>query len=116
MANRGLCHVALGTRDLKKTEEFYTEVLGLKVAFRHPPGMIFLTTPGTDDLLNFIKSVKPAAGSQGLDHIGFKVTPAALKRVEQRLAAKKVEIQGRRGKNALYIRDPNGYSIEFYCD
>jgi catechol-2,3-dioxygenase len=116
MARKGLSHVALKTRDLKSTEDFYTGTLGLKVAFQHPPGMIFLTTPGSNDLLNFVKSDKPASGSQGLDHIGFKVTGAALKRMEKKLKKRNVEIEGRRGKSAIYISDPNGYQIEFYCD
>lgn len=116
MASRGLCHIALKTRDLKKTEEFYTEVLGLKIAFRQPPSMIFLTTPGSNDLLNFVKSAKPASGSQGLDHIGFKVTRAALQRMEQNLNGSNVEIEGRRGKSAIYFSDPNGYQIEYFCD
>ena len=46
MANHGLLHIALLTRDLKKTEQFYTQVLGLKVAFRVPPNMVFLRSPG----------------------------------------------------------------------
>lgn len=116
MAGTGLCHIALKTQDLAETEAFYTGVLGLKVAFRQPPGMIFLTTPGSNDLLNFVKSAKAASGSQGLDHIGFKVTRAALKRMEQTLNKSNVAIEGRRGKNAIYISDPNGYQIEFFCD
>jgi catechol-2,3-dioxygenase len=116
MASPGLCHVALKTRDLTVTEAFYTEVLGLEVAFRHPPGMIFLKTPGSNDLLNFVKSAKAASGTQALDHIGFKVSPAELKRLEQKLKKNQVAIQGRRGKNAIYISDPNGYQIEFFCD
>jgi catechol 2,3-dioxygenase-like lactoylglutathione lyase family enzyme len=35
MAVKGLNHIALKSRDLKKTEDFYTDVLGLKVAI-HP--------------------------------------------------------------------------------
>jgi catechol-2,3-dioxygenase len=116
MASKGLCHIALKTRDLTETEDFYTGILGLKVAFRHPPGMIFLTTPGSTDLLNFVKSAKAVSGSQGLDHIGFKVTRAALKRMEDKLKTNNVSIEGRRGKDAIYISDPNGYQIEFFCD
>ena len=73
MGQKGLSHIALKTRDLKKTEAFYTDVLGFKVAFRHPPNMLFLTTPGSDDLLNFVRSSQKASGNQGLEHIGFKV-------------------------------------------
>ncbi|MDH3442289.1 MAG: VOC family protein [Deltaproteobacteria bacterium] len=116
MANKGLSHIALKTRDLKVTEAFYTNVLGLKVAFRHPPSMIFLSTPGGDDLLNFVKSQKSRSGGQGLDHIGFKITRAGLKQLEKKLKENNVAIEGRRGSSALYISDPNGYQIEYYCD
>ena len=116
MARQGLRHIALRTRDLKKTESFYTEILGLKVAFRHPPSMIFLSTPGSDDLLNFVKSTKRHSGTQGLDHIGFKTTRAGLKRVEKVVKENHIPIEGRRGQSALYISDPNGYQIEYYCD
>ena len=116
MPNRGLTHIALKVRDLKKTEDFYTGVLGLKVAFRHPPSMIFLHTPGTGDLLNFVKSSRKFSGHQGLEHIGFKVTARGLKQMEKKLKASSIAIEGRRGKSAFYITDPNGYQLEYYCD
>jgi catechol-2,3-dioxygenase len=116
MAKKGLSHIALKARDLKKTEEFYVGVLGMKVAFRQPPSMIFLTTPGSGDLLNFVKSSKQSAGRQGLEHLGFKVTAASLKRLESKLKEHGVKIDGRRGASAFYISDPNGYQLEYYCD
>ncbi len=58
MASHGLLHIALLTRDLKKTEQFYTDILGLKVAFRVPPNMLFLRSPGSQDLLNFVRTKK----------------------------------------------------------
>jgi catechol 2,3-dioxygenase-like lactoylglutathione lyase family enzyme len=116
MAVKGLNHIALKSRDLKKTEDFYTDVLGLKVAFRHSPGMLFLTTPGGADLINFVESATRLSGPQALEHIGFKVTPAGLKKTEQTLKARGIKIDGRRGKGAIYFSDPNGYQIEFYCD
>lgn len=116
MAGKGLSHIALKANDLKKTEEFYTEVLGLRVAFRHPPKMLFLTTPGGGDLINFVKSSARPSGTQCLEHIGFKVTPAGLKNTEKTLKARGVKIAGRRGRTAIYFTDPNGYQLEYYCD
>ena len=116
MARKGLSHIALNSRDLKKTEEFYVGVLGCQVAFRHPPDMIFLTTPGSGDLLNFVKSAARISGSQGLEHIGFKMTAAELKKMEKTLKHHGVKIDGRRGREAFYFTDPNGYQIEYYCD
>ncbi|HYJ17366.1 MAG TPA: VOC family protein [Candidatus Limnocylindria bacterium] len=116
MAKRGLSHIALKVRDLKKTEAFYVGVLGLKVAFRHPPGMIFLTTPGSGDLLNFVKTAERPRANQGLEHLGFRVTSTELKKLEAKIAQAGVKIDGRRGHTAFYISDPNGYQLEYYCD
>jgi catechol 2,3-dioxygenase-like lactoylglutathione lyase family enzyme len=113
---RGLNHLALLTRDVEATERFYTEVLGLRVAFREH-GMTFIATPGGDDLINFVateRRFRPDAG--GLDHFGISVPPADWDRMLARLKAAKVEIGGRRGRNAVYVRDPNGYTVELYRD
>jgi len=112
----GLRHIALKTRDLKKTERFYTEVLGLKIAFRVSRNMIFLSSPRGNDLLNFIRSGDKPRSHQGLDHFGFKVSKAHLKEIEQRLKKRGVETEGRRGRTSIYFRDPNGYCLECYCD
>jgi catechol 2,3-dioxygenase-like lactoylglutathione lyase family enzyme len=116
MSLTGLRHIALKTRDLKKTERFYTELLGLKIAFRVSSNMIFLRSPKGNDLLNFIESNERTRSNQGLDHFGFKVSKTALQALEKKLKKHAVEIEGRRGRHSIYIRDPNGYSLEFYCD
>ncbi|MEO6165767.1 MAG: VOC family protein [Candidatus Binatia bacterium] len=116
MAKKGLSHIALKVRDLKKTEDFYVDVLGLKVAFRHPPSMIFLTTPGSGDLLNFVKTAQRSKANQGLEHLGFKVTKTELNKMAAKFKKVGVKIDSRRGKTAFYITDPNGYQLEYYCD
>jgi catechol 2,3-dioxygenase-like lactoylglutathione lyase family enzyme len=116
MVNQGLLHIALLTRDLKKTEQFYTHVLGLRVAFRVPPNMVFLRSPGSQDLLNFVRAKKRFTRSQALQHFGFKTTNAGLRQLEKRLEKNHIDIDGKRGEHAIYFRDPNGYSIEYYCD
>ena len=112
----GLRHIALKSHDLKKTERFYTEILGLEIAFRVSASMIFLRSPKGDDLLNFIKSSGRNRSHQGLDHFGFKVSKTYLKGLEKKLKQNDVEIEGRRGRSSIYFRDPNGYCLEFYCD
>jgi catechol 2,3-dioxygenase-like lactoylglutathione lyase family enzyme len=113
---RGLRHLALLTRDLQASERFYVEVLGLRKAFSHR-GMIFLETPGGGDLLNFVhtgKTFDPGAG--GFDHFGIRVPRGEWKSLVERLEAAEVRIRGRRGRSAIYIEDPNGYTVELYCD
>jgi catechol-2,3-dioxygenase len=116
MASHGLLHIALLTQDLKKSEQFYTKVLGLKVAFRVPPNMIFLRTPGSQDLINLVSTKKRISPSDALQHFGFKTTKSGLTKLEKKLEETGIEIDGRRGKHAIYFSDPNGYTIEYYCD
>jgi len=114
--NRGLRHLALKTRDLERPERFYADVLGLRTAFPHA-GMIFLETPGGRDLLNFVGSRRrfdPGAG--GLDHFGLRFPRAEWKKVCARVERAGVRVTGRRGRSSIYIEDPNGYTVELYCD
>jgi catechol 2,3-dioxygenase-like lactoylglutathione lyase family enzyme len=114
--NRGLRHLALKTRDLASTERFYIDVLGLERAFPHE-GMLFLETKGGRDLLNFVGTrarFDPDAG--GFDHFGLHFSRADWKKVCARVKQARVRIRGRRGNSAIYIEDPNGYTVELYCD
>jgi catechol 2,3-dioxygenase-like lactoylglutathione lyase family enzyme len=112
----GLRHLSLKTLDLRETERFYTEVLGLQVAFRHR-GMVFLKSPGQEDLLDFClvsQSFDPEGG--GLDHFGVHVEREAFRALRERLRAAGVKVVGRRGRWGLYFKDPNGYTVEIYAD
>jgi catechol 2,3-dioxygenase-like lactoylglutathione lyase family enzyme len=114
--SRGLRHLALKTRDLPATERFYIDVLGLKRAFPHD-GMLFLETAGGHDLLNFVGTrarFDPGAG--GFDHFGLHFSRAEWKKICARVKGARVRIRGRRGNSAIYIEDPNGYTVELYCD
>jgi len=114
--SRGLRHLALKTRDLERTARFYIDILGLETAFPHD-GMIFLETPGGHDLLNFVGTrarFDTAAG--GFDHFGLHLPPARWATVRARLKEAGVTIEGRRGRSAVYIKDPNGYTLERYID
>jgi catechol 2,3-dioxygenase-like lactoylglutathione lyase family enzyme len=116
VGSRGLRHVALRSRNLRATERFYVDVLGLRVAFPHR-GMLFLESPGGGDLLNFVATRRPFdADAGGLDHVGLRVPPKAWRPAMARLARAAVRIEGRRGREAVYIRDPNGYTVELYRD
>jgi catechol 2,3-dioxygenase-like lactoylglutathione lyase family enzyme len=114
--SRGLRHLALKTSDLRATERFYIDVLGLKRAFPHD-GMLFLETAGGQDLLNFVGTrarFDPGAG--GFDHFGLHFSRAEWTKIYARVKEARVRIRGRRGNSAIYIEDPNGYTVELYCD
>ena len=111
-----LRHLALKSRNLQATERFYIDLLGLEIAFPHR-GMLFLQTPGGDDLLNFVATRNPVdASAGGFDHFGIHFPRAEWRTVCARLKQADVPIQSRRGRSAIYIEDPNGYTVELYCD
>ncbi len=111
-----LRHLALKSENLEATKRFYVELLGLREAFHHS-GMIFLETPGGGDLLNFVRvrrRVNPRAG--GLDHFGLYVGPKRFGALGRRLKTAGVKVVGRWGRRSIYIKDPNGYTVELYAD
>lgn len=115
-AARGLRHIALKARDLAATKRFYMDVLGLEVAFRQH-GMLFLSTPGSGDLLNFIASRQRfEVAKGGFDHFGIHVPPREWRGLLARLRKGGVSIRGRRGRAAVYVKDPDGYVLELYRD
>lgn len=92
------------------------DVLGLREAFTHP-GMVFLETPGGGDLLNFVRIRRPVdAAAGGLDHFGLHVARRRFPALLRRLKTERVKIVGRRGRSAVYVKDPNGYTVELYAD
>jgi catechol 2,3-dioxygenase-like lactoylglutathione lyase family enzyme len=67
--------------------------------------------------LNFVgtrRAFDPKAG--GLDHLGLRVPAASWRETLARLRRAGVHIDGRRGRDAVYFRDPNGYTLELYRD
>jgi catechol 2,3-dioxygenase-like lactoylglutathione lyase family enzyme len=52
----------------------------------------------------------------GLEIAFHHVRPARWRRALAALRRARVRIRGRRGADAVYIRDPNGYTVELYRD
>ena len=117
---QGLTHIHLIVRNLERSLRFYQGVFGMSERFRDGPKMVFLNTPGSQDLvtLNEDPSEAELAGvSGGLAHFGFRLTDPAL--LDAAIA--EVEAAGgtliRRGEHTpgvpfAYVADPDGYVIE----
>jgi catechol 2,3-dioxygenase-like lactoylglutathione lyase family enzyme len=116
----GLYHIHLVVSDIERALNFYRDVFGMQEMFRSGPRMVFLTTPGTRDLitLNQDEAQRDQVGnSGGIAHFGLRITDAA--RLDD--AVQQVKRHGgalvSRGEHApgapyAYIRDPDGYVIE----
>lgn len=117
---RGLHHIHLVVRDLPRALRFYQSVFGMEEQFRAGPYMVFLSTPGSDDLitLNQDAAEQDQAGQRGgIAHFGFKLSQGS----DLDTAVREVERGGgrviRRGEHApgvpfVYVADPDGYVIE----
>ena len=117
---QGLTHIHLIVRDLERSLRFYKGVFGMQERFREGPKMVFLNTPGSQDLITLNENPSEAqrAGvNGGVAHFGFRLAQSAD--LDAAIAA--VEHNGgklvRRGEHApgvafAYVEDPDGYVIE----
>lgn len=116
---QGLTHIHLVVTNLDRSLHFYKAVFGLEERFRDGPKMVFLNTPGTNDLitLNEDSTARERAGvCAGIAHFGFRRNgtdlDTAIRDVEA--AGGKLVERGEHQPGSLfaYVQDPDGYLIE----
>jgi glyoxylase I family protein len=125
---RGVHHLALICRDVEQTIEFYQGQLGFPlvelVENRDYAGSShFFFDIGNRNLLGFFDfpgydhpDFTETIG--GVQHLALSTSPEEFAAARGRLDAAGIEYLGpdRGVENSLYIRDPNGVGIEFYCE
>lgn len=117
----GLTHLAIAVEDLDRTFLFYHKVFEMEVMY-HTEAFLQLTTPGTHDVIVFLKKQGALIGSVGgIDHFGFRLRdPKDIDQIEQAV----IEAGGiitDRGEFApgfpkLFFRDPDGYTVEVWYE
>lgn len=142
---RGIHHVVFNTDDLKKTIDFYTDVLGMQLlhGFKVPPGSSktsatrgnppyedyrhYYFDMGNDSVLAFFELPKEAPKVDrnalgAMQHISFVVeTDAEYQQLIERLHKHGVEIiygpiRMKSGPGvSMYFYDPNGIRLEASC-
>lgn len=118
---KGLRHVNIKVSDLQRSIKFYEHVFGMEVQFWDGPSMVFLNTPGTQDLLTLTQAEEgePVGMGGGFDHIGFsaqdkKDRPAGIQDVID-AGGSVVEsgvIKDSPDLIYAYVADPDGYVIQ----
>jgi catechol 2,3-dioxygenase-like lactoylglutathione lyase family enzyme len=109
--------VALNVSDIERSKDFYTRVLGFKVAARYPAqGEVFeyllgLTGSMTADTLVILTKHKPEAGATSFGRVVL-VVPSGRKMAERVAAAGYSPDKIVEGTNM--IKDPDGYTVELY--
>ena len=117
---------ALYVDDLARSRRFYAEAFGARVLL-DSPRLVALDVGGTSVLLLFQRGatgeplptaggVVPPHGAAGAQHLAFAISPDQLEPWRARLrdagVALESEVTWARGGTSLYVRDPDGHSIE----
>ncbi len=123
----GLDHVVLRVVDLERARDFYCRVLGCRVElFQKKLGLLQLRAGASlidlvaiDGELGRAGGAPPGTESRNMDHLCLRVAPfdaAALKAHLSAHGADPGEVKQRYGAEgmgpSLYIRDPDGNTVE----
>jgi catechol 2,3-dioxygenase-like lactoylglutathione lyase family enzyme len=117
---RGLTHVALAVRNLKRSSAFYQRVLGAVEVYRDSD-FVQLQTPGTWDVIVLEQRTRKVGPPRGVLHFGFRlVRPADFKQAlaDVRSAGGEVVETGEfvPGEPYLFAKDPDGYLFEIWYE
>ena len=140
---QGVHHLALVTDDMRKTIDFYVDVLGMPLvhAMKVPAGLgtgtgnrgnppyeeirHYFFDMGGNGLVAFFEvpaGAEPSAGRNhigGMQHCAFTVAEPKFRDLEARLQSHQVEYLGPLaqlpGLIGIYFYDPNGIRLEFAC-
>lgn len=119
-----LGHLVIRVRDLKRSEDFYSRILGMEVKGRGGDSMVFFrSNHDVDHDLAIAKlgddAPGPEANRVGLYHMAFELGSIdEIKDAYQILVKEGVRIAGfgdHGETKGLYILDPDGIEIELYA-
>ena len=114
----GLCHIALNVRDVRKSLQFYSSVLGMQLEWMPDEDNAYLTS-GSDNLaLHKLADGAEPGQVQTLHHIGFVVrTPGDVDAWSDRVRGHGIRLAAeprthRDGARSFYFHDPDGILIQ----
>lgn len=114
----GIRHIALKVRDIARSTEFYTRVMGYEIEWHPDPKNIYLTS-GMDNLA--LHEDLPASSSESrLDHFGILVSkPEIVDEWSEWIKNQGIKIlkepkTHRDGARSFYFSDPDGNVIQIF--
>jgi catechol 2,3-dioxygenase-like lactoylglutathione lyase family enzyme len=118
-------HVVINVRDVAKSAEFYTQILGFRISDVYPDemvpgGMVFMRCNTDHHGIALVGSAEGAADNVELNHIAFEVPSLDdVIRARDHLQRHQVRIDfaGRRRAGcqiAVEFRDPDNHRLEIY--
>lgn len=115
----GLTHIHLVVKDIRRSLDFYKTVFGMQEKFWAGDGLVFLNTPGSNDVIALHQSTEdePTGVSGGILHFGFQLDSKgelddAIEQVVAAGGALKKRGEFMPGMPFAYVSDPDGYEIE----
>ena len=116
---KGMRHVALNVKDIKRSKSFYQEILGMEIVWEPDSQNVYLSS-GSDNLAlhELPHGMNPSPDAQNLHHFGFIVESIdRVKELEQEFHARGVKIIHpfkihRDGSASFYCADPDGIVIQ----
>jgi len=120
-----LGHVVLVVQDLKRSVEFYTQILGFRVSDVYPDsmmpgGMVFLRCNTDHHGIALVGQGQKDAQNAEIHHLAFEVATldeVIRARDHLRKHQVKIDFEGRRragAQVAVEFRDPDNHSLEIY--
>jgi catechol 2,3-dioxygenase-like lactoylglutathione lyase family enzyme len=122
----GVLETALYVSDLPRARGFYVDLFDCTVLL-DTPRLVALGVAGRSVLLLFRRGatdaplataggIVPGHGASGVQHLAFAIARDAVDGWVERLARAGVSVESRvrweRGGESLYLRDPDGHSVE----
>jgi predicted enzyme related to lactoylglutathione lyase len=118
---RGLTHIHLVVENVHRSLDFYKCVFGMHEKFWAAPDLVFLNTPGSNDLIALHQGAEdvPRGSSGGILHFGFQLeTSSDLDSAISQVVAAGGTLERRGefvpGMPFAYIGDLDGYKIELW--
>jgi catechol 2,3-dioxygenase-like lactoylglutathione lyase family enzyme len=116
---KGLRHVALKVRDIRRAKDFYRQCFGMEVVWEPDPQNVYLSS-GCDNLALHESSQGTDASTDGgaLDHLGFVIDSVErVRELEKEFRGRGVKIVHpfkihRDGSASFYCADPDGIVIQ----
>jgi catechol 2,3-dioxygenase len=121
---RKLGHIVLKVRDARRSRDFYTRTLGLKVAHEDlERGAVFLSFGEQHHelaLFQMATGTTPSGEQPGLHHSAWQVGSfEELQAAYRELRALGIAVESTIEHNvtrSVYFPDPDGNRVELYCD
>ena len=109
----GLRHLALKTRDIRATERFYIDVLGMTVAHENERQCFLHCGNGQQIALFLSRDGGDIHAGSEMNHIALRLESGEYDEVKARLEAEGCTITGRTGDpNCIYFSDPDGHRLQ----